>query len=82
MDKSKYCFAIEGKTWSAIYEHYPDLLKKVMVRGSVFARMSPDQKQQLVIKLRTLGYYVGMLLIKILLICKKLYYLLTSFSDS
>ena len=60
VDESSYCLAIEGKSWSVIYNHYPDILKKVMVRGAIFARMSPDQKQQLVMSLQALGYYVGM----------------------
>jgi hypothetical protein len=32
----------------------------MIVRGVVFARMSPDQKQQLVEMLQKLGYFVGM----------------------
>ncbi len=32
----------------------------MIVRGAVFGRMSPDQKQQLIEILQKLGYYVGM----------------------
>jgi len=32
---------------------------RVCVRSAIFARMSSDQKQQLVVELMRLGYYVG-----------------------
>jgi cation-transporting P-type ATPase 13A2 len=56
---NNYKFALTGKVWRVIREFYPDLIAKVVTRGSVFARMSPDQKQQLVQELQSLGYYVG-----------------------
>ncbi|XP_042233041.1 polyamine-transporting ATPase 13A3-like isoform X2 [Homarus americanus] len=55
-----YCFAMEGKSWGVVHEYFPDMLQKLVVRGAIFARMSPDQKQQLVLELQALGYYVGM----------------------
>ncbi|KAK8752249.1 hypothetical protein OTU49_012707, partial [Cherax quadricarinatus] len=55
-----YCFAIEGKSWGVVHEYFADKLQKLVVRGAIFARMSPDQKQQLVLELQSLGYYVGM----------------------
>lgn len=57
--KSKYVFALTGKTWALIKQYYPELIPKVVTRGAIFARMSPDQKQQLVQELQSLGYYVG-----------------------
>jgi len=54
-----FCFAITGRTWSIIKNHFPELIPRVVTRGAVFARMSPDQKQQLVQELQGLGYYVG-----------------------
>lgn len=56
----KYKFAVEGKTWEVIRESYPDLLPKIVSRGAVFARMSPDQKQELIVELQSLGHYVAM----------------------
>lgn len=50
---------MNGKVWSVIQEHYPDLVAPSAIRGTIFARMSPDQKQQLVQELQRLGYYVG-----------------------
>ncbi|EEB12615.1 cation-transporting ATPase fly, putative [Pediculus humanus corporis] len=55
-----YSFAITGSTWSNIQTYYPDLVPKMLTRGAVFARMSPDQKQLLVEELQGLGYYVAM----------------------
>mgnify|MGYP005983604885 FL=1 len=56
---NNYRFAMTGKVWGVVKEHYPDLLPKLVTRGTVFARMSPEQKQQLVQELQTLGYCVG-----------------------
>uniref|UniRef100_T1GC36 P-type ATPase A domain-containing protein n=1 Tax=Megaselia scalaris TaxID=36166 RepID=T1GC36_MEGSC len=50
----------EGKTWEVIRDNHPDILPKIVARGSVFARMSPDQKQELIVELQSLGHYVGM----------------------
>ncbi|XP_032670588.1 probable cation-transporting ATPase 13A3 isoform X1 [Odontomachus brunneus] len=58
--KNKYVFALTGKTWATVKQHYPDLIPKLVTRGAIFARMSPDQKQQLVQELQALGYYVAM----------------------
>lgn len=55
-----YRFALTGQTWQTLREYYPDLVDRVCVRSAIFARMSSDQKQQLVIELMRLGYYVAM----------------------
>ncbi|CAK9801945.1 Polyamine-transporting ATPase 13A3 [Anthophora plagiata] len=57
---SNYRFALTGQSWQLLREHYPDLVAKICVRGAIFARMSSDQKQQLVLELMQLGYYVAM----------------------
>ena len=54
-----YHFAITGKVWSVIQQHYSDLIPLMTVKGTIFARMSPDQKQQLVQELQKMGYFVG-----------------------
>lgn len=56
---NNYRFAMTGKVWDVVREYYPELVAKFITRGSIFARMSPDQKQQLVQELQSLGYYVG-----------------------
>ncbi|XP_011703972.1 PREDICTED: probable cation-transporting ATPase 13A3 isoform X3 [Wasmannia auropunctata] len=55
-----YRFALTGQTWQAIREHRPELVDRICVRGAIFARMSSDQKQQLIVELMRLGYYVAM----------------------
>jgi cation-transporting ATPase 13A2 len=59
-DDAKIHLALTGDTWDVILKHYPELLNPICVRGTVFARMSPHQKQQLVEQLQSLEYYVGM----------------------
>ncbi|OTF72224.1 cation-transporting ATPase 13A3-like protein [Euroglyphus maynei] len=59
-ERDKTHVAVSGKTFHVLREHYPEILKKVAVRGTVFARMSPEQKQYLIELLQEIGYYVGM----------------------
>ncbi|XP_070560588.1 polyamine-transporting ATPase 13A3-like isoform X2 [Ptychodera flava] len=60
IDNHKFHFAVTGKSFGVIKNYFPDLMKKIIVRGTVFARMSPDQKTQLVEALQEIGYGVGM----------------------
>lgn len=53
-------FALTGKTWAIVKEYFPDLVPTIITFGTVFARMSPDQKQHLISDLQNLGYYVAM----------------------
>ncbi|XP_043926231.1 polyamine-transporting ATPase 13A3 [Protopterus annectens] len=55
-----YHFAMNGKSFSVITEHFLDLVPKLVLHGTVFARMAPDQKTQLVEELENVDYYVGM----------------------
>lgn len=55
----KYTFALTGKTWSLLKQYCPGDIPKIITRASVFSRMSPDQKQQLIQELQDIGYYVG-----------------------
>ncbi|XP_070207558.1 polyamine-transporting ATPase 13A3-like isoform X2 [Littorina saxatilis] len=59
-DSQRFHFAVTGKSWGIIRQYQPELLSKLVVKGTVFARMSPDQKAQLVEVLQGVGYYVGM----------------------
>lgn len=52
--------AMTGKTWAVIRDHFPHMIPRLIVKGTVFARMGPDQKAQLVESLQTLDYIVGM----------------------
>eukprot|EP00112_Aurelia_sp_Birch-Aquarium-sp1_P002091 Seg1227.9 transcript_id=Seg1227.9/GoldUCD/mRNA.D3Y31 product="putative cation-transporting ATPase 13A3" protein_id=Seg1227.9/GoldUCD/D3Y31 len=55
-----YHFAMNGKTFFLIRSHMPTLYQRLLVCGTVFARMMPDQKSQLVEDLQSIGYTVGM----------------------
>uniref|UniRef100_A0A8C9RTJ1 Polyamine-transporting ATPase 13A3 n=1 Tax=Scleropages formosus TaxID=113540 RepID=A0A8C9RTJ1_SCLFO len=56
----RYHFAISGKSLAVVIEHFPDLAQKLALHGTVFARMAPDQKTQLVEVLQSIDYCVGM----------------------
>lgn len=56
----KYHFAVAGKSWAVLRQFFPDVIPKIVLKGTVFARMLPDQKAQLIESLQDLGYYVGM----------------------
>uniref|UniRef100_A0A671Z329 Polyamine-transporting ATPase 13A3 n=1 Tax=Sparus aurata TaxID=8175 RepID=A0A671Z329_SPAAU len=55
-----YHFAMNGKSFAVIEEHFPDMLQKLVLHGTVFARMAPDQKTQLIEALQGVDYFVGM----------------------
>nr|XP_020820305.1 probable cation-transporting ATPase 13A5 isoform X4 [Phascolarctos cinereus] len=55
-----YHFAMSGKSYRVITQHFSNLLPKILVNGAIFARMSPGQKSSLVEEFQKLNYYVGM----------------------
>ncbi|KAK6177645.1 hypothetical protein SNE40_015705 [Patella caerulea] len=57
---SKTHLAISGRSFSVITNYFPHLMPKICVKGTVFARMAPDQKYQLIENLQKLDYIVGM----------------------
>lgn len=57
--QKKYCFAITGNSWANVIVYFPDLVKQLIAKGTVFARMTGVQKQQLIEEFKNLGYYVG-----------------------
>ncbi|XP_031430958.1 polyamine-transporting ATPase 13A3 [Clupea harengus] len=58
--QERYHFAMSGKAFAVITEHFQDLMQKLVLHGTVFARMAPDQKTQLVEALQSVDYFVGM----------------------
>ncbi|XP_040322270.1 putative cation-transporting ATPase 13A5 isoform X1 [Herpailurus yagouaroundi] len=57
---SCYHFAMSGKSYQVIFQHFNSLLPKILVNGTIFARMSPGQKSSLIEEFQKLNYYVGM----------------------
>ncbi|KAJ2498447.1 hypothetical protein GGH96_004292 [Coemansia sp. RSA 1972] len=56
-----YCLAITGAAFAYLERHaqYTPAWKHMLMRGAVFARMSPEQKAALVDHLQQLGYISG-----------------------
>ncbi|RMC22722.1 hypothetical protein DUI87_00272 [Hirundo rustica rustica] len=46
--------ALNGKSFQVVCEHFPELLPRILLRATVFARMLPEQKTQLVCRLQEL----------------------------
>ncbi|XP_053567847.1 probable cation-transporting ATPase 13A4 [Bombina bombina] len=58
--RGDYHFAMSGKTYQVILQHFQSLLPKLLVNGAIFARMSPGQKSSLIEEFQKLDYYVCM----------------------
>ncbi|KAI0012819.1 hypothetical protein F4779DRAFT_566997 [Xylariaceae sp. FL0662B] len=57
---SNYSLAISGDVFRWIVDFAPnEVMQRMLVRGKVFARMSPDEKHELVEKLQSIGYCCG-----------------------
>uniref|UniRef100_A0A8D2N1U3 Cation-transporting ATPase n=1 Tax=Zonotrichia albicollis TaxID=44394 RepID=A0A8D2N1U3_ZONAL len=56
----QYHFAMSGKSYQIVAHHFRHLLPKLLLNGTVFARMSPSQKSSLVEEFQKLDYFVGM----------------------
>lgn len=58
--ETKCHLAVTGKSWEIIKQHFPEMFPKLLVQCTVFARMAPEQKADLVENLQGLGYTVAM----------------------
>uniref|UniRef100_A0A8D1C6W3 Cation-transporting P-type ATPase N-terminal domain-containing protein n=1 Tax=Sus scrofa TaxID=9823 RepID=A0A8D1C6W3_PIG len=58
--EGSYHFALSGKSFQVINQHFSSLLPKILINGTIFARMSPGQKSSLVEEFQKLDYFVGM----------------------
>ncbi|KAM9989578.1 hypothetical protein ACTFIY_005636 [Dictyostelium cf. discoideum] len=62
----EYSLAVTGDVWKYYYDQFkansqPTIcFNQILRKGQVFARMTPDQKQNLIEELQVLGLYVGM----------------------
>jgi cation-transporting P-type ATPase 13A2 len=55
-----YSLAVSGDVFRWIVDFAPlDILERMLIKGQIFARMSPDEKHELVEKLQSLEYCVG-----------------------
>ncbi|XP_067328818.1 polyamine-transporting ATPase 13A2 isoform X2 [Anolis sagrei] len=52
--------ALNGKSFAVACEHFPDLLPKILIHATIFARMLPDQKTLLIQSFQALNYCVAM----------------------
>ncbi|ORX61792.1 putative P-type ATPase [Hesseltinella vesiculosa] len=56
----QYYVAVTGEAFRWVVDHGSvDLLGRMLIKGAIYARMSPDEKQELVVALQDLGYCVG-----------------------
>ncbi|XP_056421386.1 probable cation-transporting ATPase 13A5 isoform X2 [Hyla sarda] len=53
-------FAMNGKSYQILTQHFSNLLPKILLNGTIFARMTPKQKSSLIEELQKLDYFVGM----------------------
>jgi predicted P-type ATPase len=60
LDKSNFVFMIEGSSYETIRDYDLTLFERIVNKGSIFARMTPDQKLSLVTELQRQGHIVGM----------------------
>ncbi|KAM5163821.1 putative cation-transporting ATPase 13A4 [Mantella aurantiaca] len=60
MQYNDYHFSLSGKTYENLEKYFYDLLPKILMNGTVYARMSPGQKSTIIDEFRKLDYYVGM----------------------
>ncbi|PFH55753.1 hypothetical protein XA68_17685 [Ophiocordyceps unilateralis] len=55
-----YSLAVSGEAFRWIVDYAPsEVLQRMLVQGKVFARMSPDEKHELVEKLQSIDYCCG-----------------------
>jgi len=58
--RNNYSIAVSGDVFRWVVDFAaPDVLHRMLVAGKVFARMSPDEKHELVEKLQSIGYCCG-----------------------
>lgn len=55
-----YCVAVTGEVFRFMMDEAPELtVGRMLMRGAVYARMSPDEKAELVEQLQAIGYCTG-----------------------
>ncbi|KAI3477588.1 hypothetical protein L1887_60628 [Cichorium endivia] len=60
-DFHDYQLALTGDVFRWMVDFAPvETLRRMLIKGTIFARMSPDEKHELIERLQALGYTVGM----------------------
>ncbi|KAJ2235116.1 hypothetical protein IWW45_002868, partial [Coemansia sp. RSA 485] len=60
LSSGNYCVAVTGEVFRYMMDTAPDVtVGRMLMRGAVYARMSPDEKAELVERLQTIGYCTG-----------------------
>lgn len=58
---SEYALVLTGDVFRWMMDFAPiESVRRMLIKGTIFARMSPDEKHELVSRLQDLGYTVGM----------------------
>uniref|UniRef100_A0A8C5QBH1 Cation-transporting ATPase n=1 Tax=Leptobrachium leishanense TaxID=445787 RepID=A0A8C5QBH1_9ANUR len=57
---SKNNYAVSGKSYEVIKQHFLDLVPDILINGTIFARMTPKQKTILIEDFQKINYCVGM----------------------
>ncbi|KAF5282157.1 hypothetical protein FQR65_LT02854 [Abscondita terminalis] len=61
IDGRTITYAIDGEMWKNLITQCAELIPRLLVRTTIFARFQPDQKAQLVLEFQKLDYVVAMI---------------------
>ncbi|KAM4771097.1 putative cation-transporting ATPase 13A4 [Rhinophrynus dorsalis] len=53
-------FAMSGKSYAVLVQHFHNVLPKILLNSTIFARMSPGQKSTLIEDIQKMDYFAGM----------------------
>ncbi|XP_040205475.1 probable cation-transporting ATPase 13A4 [Rana temporaria] len=56
----KYHYAMSGKTYDIMKQHFPSLVPDILLNATIFGRMTPKQKTTIIEDLQEINYYVCM----------------------
>ncbi|XP_077343613.1 putative cation-transporting ATPase 13A5 [Lithobates pipiens] len=56
----KYHYAMSGKTYDVMKQHFPSLVPDILLNATIFGRMTPKQKTTIIEDLQEINYYVCM----------------------
>ncbi|XP_073482482.1 probable cation-transporting ATPase 13A5 isoform X2 [Aquarana catesbeiana] len=56
----KYHYAMSGKTYDIMKQHFPNLVPDILLNATIFGRMTPKQKTTIIDDLQEINYYVCM----------------------